>query len=54
MNEHDTKIWNAAIDAVLKAYLGGIPAILDLKKNHFVKVDHIGRSTKQEVVKIEE
>lgn len=53
MNEHDAAIWNAAIDAALREYKNGVFAIHKLRAKHVVTIEHIGRSTKQEVKEIE-
>ena len=42
--------WNAAIRAAIKAYPNGLGAIKALTIPHSVVVEHIGTTTKQEVV----
>lgn len=54
MTEHEARIWNAAIEAAVKAYPDGITAIRALRARFAITVEHIGRSTKQEVVEIGE
>lgn len=53
MTPEEAKIWNSAINAAIRAYPKGIGAIRSLRVNHVVVVEHVGRSTKQEVVEIE-
>ena len=54
MNEYEARAWNAALDAAIKAYPNGIGAIHSLRARYAITVEHIGRSTKQEVVEIGE
>ena len=53
MTPEQAHIWNAAIDAALRDYDGGRAAIRALRARQVVTVEHIGLSTKQEVVDIE-
>ena len=52
MNEHEARIWNAAIEAAIREYKNGIGAIMSLRARHAVTVEHIGRSTKQEIINV--
>ena len=54
MNEYEARAWNAAIDAAIKAYPQGIGAIHSLRARHAITVEHVGRSTKQEVIDLGE
>ena len=54
MNEYEARAWNAAIDAAVGKYKEGVGAIQSLRVRYAVTVDHVGRSTKQEVVEIGE
>ena len=54
MNEYESRVWNAALDAAIKAYPQGIGAIHALRARYAVTVEHIGSSTKQEVVDLGE
>lgn len=53
MTEQEARAWNAGIEAAVAAYSGGIGAIKELKIKHVVVVEHIGTTTKQEVVDLE-
>ena len=53
MTSEQAHIWNAAIEQAARTYPQGAEAILALRKRFVVTVQHIGRSTKQEV-RIEE
>lgn len=53
MNDSDARAWNAAIDAAVGKYKEGVGAIQSLRVRYAVTVDHVGRSTKQEVVDLE-
>lgn len=54
MTPEQANAWNAAIEAAIKAYPQSIGAIRALRVKYAVTVEHIGRSTKQEVVEIGE
>lgn len=54
MTEQEARAWNAGIEAAARAYKNGIGAILALKVRYAVTVDHIGTTTKQEVIELEE
>ena len=49
MTPEAAAIYNAAILDAVNQYKNGIGAIMALKKNIVVTVEHVGRSTKQEV-----
>lgn len=49
MTPHEAQIYNRAIDDAVKQYKNGIGAILQLKKQFVVTVEHIGTQTKQDV-----
>jgi len=49
MTVEQAMIWNAAIEEAAKKYLNGLGAILQLKKQFVVTVEHIGTTTKQNV-----
>lgn len=49
MTSEQAQIWNAAIEQAARTYPQGVWAILALRKKFVVTVQHIGRSTKQEV-----
>lgn len=50
MNVEAATIWNLAIEAAVKEYPKGIGAIQELKKKFIITVDHIGTTSRQEVV----
>lgn len=54
MTPEQAHIWNAAIDAAIKTYPQGIGAIRDLRVRYAVTVEHVGLSTKQEVIDLGE
>lgn len=54
MNPQEAHTWNAAIDAALSKYKEGKGAIKALRVKHAVTVDHIGTTTKQEVINIDD
>lgn len=54
MTEQEARAWNAAIEAAAGKYKQGIGAILAMKVKYAVTVEHIGTTTKQEVVDIDE
>lgn len=54
MTPEQARAWNAALDAAIKAYPNGIGAIRALRVRYAVTVEHIGRSTKQEVIDLGE
>ena len=49
MTPEHAATWNRAILAAINQYPNGIGAIKSLQKRVIVTVEHIGRSTKQEV-----
>lgn len=52
MTPHDANTWNAAINAAIREYKNGIGAIKALKMKHAVTVEHIGTTTKQDVINV--
>lgn len=54
MTEQEARAYNAGIEAAARVYKGGMGAILALKVKYAVTVEHIGTTTKQEVVDLEE
>lgn len=54
MTPEQAHIWNVAVDSAVREYKNGIGAIMALRKSFTVTVEHIGRSTKQEVTVNEE
>ena len=54
MTPDQASAYNKAIDDAVMAYKGGIGAIKALKVKQVVVVDHVGTTTKQEVVDLGE
>ena len=52
MTPYETEIHNRAIDLALREYKNGIGAIKQLRVNYAVTVEHIGTTTKQDVVDV--
>lgn len=54
MTPEQARAWNAAIEAAVREYHNGIGAIMALKARYAVTVEHVGHSTKQEVIDLGE
>lgn len=54
MTPEQAQVWNEAINSALRAYQKGYGAIEALKVRYAVMVEHIGTTTKQEVVDLGE
>lgn len=54
MTEHEARVWNAAIDEAVRQYKNGVGAIKQLKIPYVVVVEHVGTTTKQDVVNLEQ
>lgn len=53
MTPSQAQAYNAAIDAAVAAYHKGIGAIKALKIKQVVTVEHVGTTTKREVVEVD-